>query len=102
LKIPKKFKIIGRDVAVVRDHAGLLREGCYGMFEWEESVIKLRESKPYFHEYQEAQTFLHEIIHGVDFSFDINLQEDQVRRLAVGLIAVIRDNQLDFRKPDGG
>lgn len=38
------------------------------------------------------ETLLHEIIHGIDFMFGINLREKQVEQLGVGLATVFRDN----------
>jgi hypothetical protein len=98
LKIPRKIRIIGRDFAVIRDHENMLHEGCYGTIEYDENIIRLRERKPYFSEHQEAQTLMHELVHAIDFSIGIKLEEDQINRLTVGIMAVIRDNDLDFRK----
>jgi hypothetical protein len=100
LKVPRKLRIIGREFTIAREHESLFRENCYGTIEWDECKIRLREKKPYFMEFQEAQTLMHEIVHGIDFSFGIGLDEAQTTRLSTGLMAVIRDNQLDFRKPD--
>jgi len=38
------------------------------------------------------ETLIHEIIHGVEEFMGINLEEDHVRKLGVGLAMVIRDN----------
>lgn len=47
-----------------------------------------------------ADTFLHEIIHVVSGTYGIGLKENQVSGLAGGLLQVIRDNGLDFRRGD--
>lgn len=99
MKIPRRIRIIGREFTIVREHESLFRENCYGTIEWDECKIRMREKKPYYLEFQEAQTLLHEIVHGVDFSMGIHLDEEQTTRLSTGLMAVIRDNNLDFRKP---
>jgi len=45
-----------------------------------------------------ADTFLHEVIHAVSRTYGIGLTENQTGGLAGGLLQVIRDNSLDFRK----
>jgi hypothetical protein len=37
-------------------------------------------------------TFLHELIHAIDFTMQAGLKEKQVDRVAVGLTMVLRDN----------
>ena len=46
--------------------------------------------------YQEVLTFWHECIHGISDSLLLGLTEEQVSLLAVGTLAVIRDNKLDL------
>lgn len=41
---------------------------------------------------QERDTLLHEVLHAVDEAMGTNLEEAQVRSLATGLLAVLRDN----------
>ncbi len=43
-----------------------------------------------------ADTFLHEIIHGVSNTYGLGLTENQVSGLAGGLLALFRSNDLDF------
>jgi hypothetical protein len=74
----------------------MMHEGCYGTIEFDDGIIRLRERRPYFSQHQEMQTLLHEIIHAVDYTLGIQLAEEQTTRLAVGLMAVIRDNNLCF------
>jgi hypothetical protein len=45
-----------------------------------------------------ADTFLHEVIHATNATYGLDLSETQVMGLAGGLLQVIRDNKLDFRK----
>lgn len=47
-------------------------------------------------ESQIAETFLHEIIHVIDLLYDLELKENQIGALAVGLLTTIRDNKLNF------
>jgi Zn-dependent peptidase ImmA (M78 family) len=46
---------------------------------------------------EEQDVILHEIIHAIDHSMHLDLDESQVSRLASGLIALFKDNP-DFYK----
>lgn len=41
---------------------------------------------------EEADTLLHEVIHGIEYTMDLKLSEHQIRALATGLLGVLRDN----------
>jgi hypothetical protein len=43
-----------------------------------------------------TETLIHELIHHIDWAFQLRLTERQVLCIARGLLAVIRDNKLDF------
>jgi hypothetical protein len=47
-------------------------------------------------ESQVTETFLHEILHVIDLLYDLDLKENQIGALAVGILTTIRDNKLDF------
>lgn len=49
-----------------------------------------------------SDTFLHEVIHSVSGVYGLGLSERQVSGLAGGLLQVIRDNRLDFRRGEVG
>ena len=51
-------------------------------------------------EFRKAECFLHEILHFLDDRDKLELGKKTVRRLAVGLMSIIRENGLDFRKPE--
>lgn len=40
------------------------------------------------------QVFIHEIIHGIDNEYNIDLSESQVDRIANGIYALIQDNDI--------
>lgn len=40
----------------------------------------------------EQDTLLHEVMHAVDSELNLNLSEKQVRGLATGILAVLKDN----------
>lgn len=41
---------------------------------------------------EEADTFLHEILHSIDYVMDIKLSEHAIRAMATGIIGVFQDN----------
>lgn len=41
---------------------------------------------------QEQDTLLHEVFHGIEAAMGLDLEEDEILRLATGLLAVIKDN----------
>jgi hypothetical protein len=45
-----------------------------------------------------VDTFMHEVLHAISTTYGLELRERQVAGLAGGLLQVIRDNRLDFRK----
>lgn len=40
----------------------------------------------------EQDTLLHEVLHGIESAMDLDLEESKVRRMATGLLAVLKDN----------
>ena len=91
MKIPKKIKIGANIFSIKRgsytDDTSL--DGGY--LEWETNKMFVADDMP---KDREATCFLHEILHGLN----IYLTEEQVTYLSEGLMQVIRDNRLDFRK----
>lgn len=41
---------------------------------------------------EEADTVLHEVLHAIEYTMDLELSEHQIRTLATGLIGVFQDN----------
>jgi hypothetical protein len=73
----------------------LLGQARYGE---EEIWLAEKDGKKILPESSVADTFLHEVIHSISRRFGIELRERQIAGLVGGLLAVIRDNNLDFRK----
>lgn len=67
----------------------------WGYVDFTRDAIVLREKKNTPPD-QERITFLHEVIHVLDDTLMIGLEEEQVQQLAAGLITVITDNKIDF------
>ena len=100
MKIPRKVKILNRHYSVVRNnnlsdsYAG---ERCWGVIDFDKAIIVMRKrDTEEFQEFKEAETFMHEILHGLDEAFEIGLSEKKISTLAVGIVTAIRDNKLDF------
>jgi hypothetical protein len=98
MKIPKNIKIFARHYKVIRsnDAAAQFSPGCWGLIDYEHSEIVVKPRADNFQEFKEAETLLHEIIHGVDESLMLKLSENKVNLLAAGLVTVFRDNKLNF------
>lgn len=64
-------------------------EDSYGEHDYSKQTMKVREDQGF-----EAarDSLLHEAVHGVDEQMDIDLKEHQVRKLATGMLALMRDN----------
>jgi hypothetical protein len=85
--LPTSLNIIGREVPVkvVDDLPNQL-----GEFSYEEYSIKIKSGQ---HPLAEMDTLLHECIHAIDDCFQLNMSERQVYCMAVGVIALLRDNR---------
>ncbi len=101
MKIPKNLKI-GAQTVKVRFRDKLIHgdEEQLGISKMSTNKIEL--ARTYMGEKlpegSVTDTFLHEILHASNTNYGIGLKEDQVCGLAGALLAVIRDNDLDFRK----
>jgi len=97
---PTKIRILGKVFKVSY-------EGCpedlVGQCDTDAQLIYVRDGLPLE---QEADTLLHEVIHAIDEAMDCNMKETQVKKIATGLLAVMKDNPrltsyLKKKKPDG-
>lgn len=91
MNIPKKIKISFKEYDVrekseLRDEKG--RE-LYGRIEYLPEVIFLNAENS---EGQKKATLMHEIVHGLDDIYGIDLKEKQVRKLGIALYMMICDN----------
>jgi hypothetical protein len=97
LKIPKKIKAFGRTHNVIRDNKVAEEKQCWGFFDSVTDTVVLRERDGELTPGRERQVFLHELLHVIDDSLQLNLREKQVQLLSVGLTTIIEENGLDFR-----
>ena len=64
-------------------------KGDVGSCHYRKQVIDIASD---VHPDEMADTILHEVLHAVDYAMDTQLTENQVRRIATGLVAVFKDN----------
>lgn len=99
---PEKLKILGKPFQVKWVSEGLDAE-LVGECDSDKQVISIRDGQPLE---QSQDTLLHEVIHAIDEAVDAGLKESQVKRLATGLLAVLKENPkmgaFLRRKTDGG
>ncbi len=67
---------------------------CYGEIFYDEKVIHI--NKAYDVEFQEA-TLIHEVLHGIEDMYNLELGEETVTRLAQAIYTVLKDNNLEIR-----
>jgi hypothetical protein len=86
MTIPSIISIIGRKYDVeIKDDLG----GSVGLCDYDKLRIDIKSGQ---HPALEADTFLHEIVHGIDDAMQLKMSERQVHCTATGIIAVLKDN----------
>jgi len=100
LKIPKKIRAFGRIYDVVHDDEITASYDSYGLVAHDKEHVFLKERGTSFSKEKEAATLFHELIHIVEENLRIELTEEQVGLLSVGLYTIIVDNKLDFASGD--
>ena len=84
--IPKRIDILGKNYAVEvvkRDNSD------YGETFVDQCRIQVAQ---YQCDAQKRDTLLHEVMHAVDHEMHCGMSEKQIRRMATGLLAVLRQN----------
>jgi hypothetical protein len=85
--LPVVVDILGKPYDV---HSTPARDdGDYGLCLAHQCRIEVAEDQC---ETQKRDTLLHEVLHGVDNEMHCGLREPQIRRMATGLLAVLRHN----------
>ncbi len=85
VKRPTRIRIIGKVFRV----NNVVAEDLLGECDSNAQTISLRDGQPLE---CEQDTLLHECIHAVDELLDVKMRETQVKKLATGLLAVLKDN----------
>ena len=84
---PAHIRILGKRFSV--EYGGDLKEDLVGECDTDGLKIRVKNDLPLE---TEQDTLLHEVLHAVDEMVDSKLKESQVKRLATGLLAVLKDN----------
>ena len=81
----RKFKIAGQDWAlrVLKRHTRL--KDCFGYCDYDKNVIYINGNAT---SDQQKSTLLHEVIHVLEYIYDIKLGEHRVKCLEAGLFGV--------------
>lgn len=91
MKIPDKIRIDGENWEIIKNKNLLRNESLRGRITYLTRIIELEANSPRI-----APSLLHECIHAVDNNANLDLTEEQVKRLAHGIYAIIVDNNLNF------
>jgi len=87
MQLPASLNIVGREVPIrVVD----VFPEQLGEYNYDDYSIKIKSGQ---HPLAEADTLLHECIHAIDDCFQLKMSERQVYCLAVGVLALLRDNR---------
>lgn len=100
MRIPSKLKAGHRVITVVKENDPRSNAGAvvYGKYEEVTDTITLDSSSD-LPEPHKAECLLHELLHFLSIRDQLDLSESTVRLLGVGLMSLIRENNLDFRRP---
>lgn len=94
----EKIKIGWKDynVQIVSSSQTLIDGGdeCYGQILYDKCVIYLNENNS---TEQHVVTLIHEVIHGIEDMYGLELGEENVMRLANALYSIIKDNGQTIR-----
>lgn len=99
MKIPQTIECIGHDVIVkTQDNISLDDKEVCGLaiFDSDQIILAQMSHGVKLSEANIAEAFLHEIIHHISEAFQLSLNERQVVCLARGILAITRNNKLDY------
>jgi hypothetical protein len=89
LSKPRQVRIIGKTYSILWTSGKPLDDGDLGELDPATQRMSIRVGQPLE---QEQDTVLHEVIHAIDNELNLGLREAQVRSLATGVLAVMKDN----------
>ena len=84
---PASIRIIGKKFTV--SYPTSVDGELVGECDTDKQMITVLDGQPLE---SEQDTLLHEVLHAIDEMVDAKLKESQVKRLATGLLAVLKDN----------
>ena len=89
MKRPEKVKILGKPFQVLYANGVPLADDLNGECDTDKQRILIRDGQPLE---SEQDTCLHEVMHAIDEAVDAKLKETQVKKMATGLLAVLKEN----------
>ncbi|HEC65161.1 MAG TPA: hypothetical protein ENI23_07705 [bacterium] len=96
MDIPKKVLIGGHEYPVEVFNGGARFANAGDLNTWTQEIrINTMDDHP---ESSQAEAFLHEIIEAINHDNELKLEHRNITILGAQLFAVIRNNNLDFRK----
>jgi len=104
MRIPENVRIMGRTVRVIYPHVFQERDDCNGLAspDTDQILLAAQCNGAPLSEGAIAENFLHEIGHHVSHivTGNVRLDDDETKHSMIFrlLFAIIRDNDLDFRK----
>ena len=85
----KSVRVIGKTYGISFTSSGPLAEDELGELDPALQKITIKKGQPLE---TEQDTILHEIVHAIDNELNLDMKEKQVRGLATGILAVLKDN----------
>ena len=101
MKIPSKVKIGYITYLINRVNKEVIDDNkvCYGNIQYNDGCINI--SRLYSEDQQKC-TLIHECLHGIDDIMETNLDEGQIRKIAKGIYAMIKENEEMFCRENHG
>ena len=95
--IPEQVHLLYKDYEVKKTNNLWNDSGetLYGQTQYIEQLILINENAS---EEQQKATLIHELVHGLDELFGIELKEEQVEKLGNAFYMLIRDNEEMFKE----
>ena len=94
MKTPNTLQICGHTIKIeYRDGLVVGGDECWGVYDDDKHTIYLKIGMS---ETRKMEILLHECIHAIAEIHNLNLSEKAVKILAIALLALIRDNKIDF------
>ena len=93
MKIPRVVKILGHDYQVILSPRLFTSDSTSGICDTARHTITLDEN---FAESHVAETFLHEILEGLNYHLELELKHSKISQLSEGLFQVLRENKLSW------
>ena len=95
MHIPSEIKVLAHEYTITINPLLNLETGSMGQCCSNTLKINIDPNVP---ESCMADTLLHEIIEALKYQMQLEMEHNVVSALATGILTVIRDNDLDFRK----